>query len=137
MNSELSQYKKMKNSIIKAKALLHDAGNDSSGSSDYKKYKKYKNYRYIRISLPTDGVVLKEPSNDDGEETPFNEFLPPLQRKNFINFDLLEEIDHKKIEDEKYMNSVQDNIKLLGAGLTSMFKKDSFEKIDNTDLDIK
>lgn len=41
----------MKNQIIKAKALLDDAGNLSSGSEDYKMYKKHKNNRYIRIPL--------------------------------------------------------------------------------------
>ena len=41
----------MKNQIIKAKALLDDAGNLSSGSEDYKKYKKNKNNRYVRIPL--------------------------------------------------------------------------------------
>ena len=41
LNSELKSFRKMKNQIVKAKALLEDAGNYSSGSEDYKRYKKY------------------------------------------------------------------------------------------------
>jgi hypothetical protein len=44
----------MKRTIVKTKNDLHDAGNDSSGSSDYKRYKKFRNYKYIRINLPHD-----------------------------------------------------------------------------------
>lgn len=50
----------MKNQIIKAKALLDDAGNLSSGSEDYKRYKASKNNRYIRIKLDREEPSLEK-----------------------------------------------------------------------------
>jgi hypothetical protein len=84
MKTQLNEYAKMRNTIIKAKANLLEAGNDSSGSSDYKRYKK---------NLPT---LQKMPSKRNLKE-------------------------------------------LLGKGIKQLFikKEDSFDFVENTDLDIK
>jgi len=72
----------MKNQIIKAKALLDDAGNLSSGSEDFKRYKANKNNRYIRIKLDREEQSLERSQESSGVLYDVDQTITPSENMN-------------------------------------------------------